>query len=72
MKPKAPWHPKSQRLTQRLTLALVVAAGLAAGACERRPRDPKPPSDPGRNVPKPITDTALPALIVLPAAAAGR
>ena len=72
MKPQAPWHTKSQQLTHRLAIAVVVAAGLAASACERRPRDPKPPSDPGRNVPKPITDAVLPSLTVLPAAARGR
>ncbi|HZF78438.1 MAG TPA: hypothetical protein VEZ89_01490 [Rubrivivax sp.] len=48
-----------QRVTRRLMVAAIVAAGLAATACEPRPGDPKPPKDPGRSVPKPITaDTA--------------
>ena len=44
-----------------LALAALIAAGLLTG-CERRPRDPKPPSDPGRNVPKPVTAVVLPVL----------
>ena len=37
---------------------LLLAAALLAGGCERRPSDPKPPTDPGRSVPKPVTDGA--------------
>jgi hypothetical protein len=68
MEPKASRHS----MARRLAMAIVIAGGVAAGACERRPRDPKPPSDPGHNVPKPITANALPVLTVLPAPAPGR
>ena len=51
-------------LTPRLAAALMVAAALLGAGCERRPRDPKPPSDPGRSIPKPVIEAVLP----LPAA----
>ena len=60
-------HPVSQLMTRRLAIAAVIAAGLAATACEPRPRDPKPPKDPGRNVPKPVTTASGEGTAALPA-----
>jgi hypothetical protein len=56
-----------QPINRRLAIAAVMTASFAATGCEPRPRDPKPPKDPGRNVPKPSPAAGMQAGVASPA-----
>jgi len=67
-------HPQvlQQPMTRRVAIAVAMTASLAATGCEPRPRDPKPPKDPGRSVPKPVTGPGGRAGAAPPAVPAAR